>query len=214
MALNIGGAGEYRDILKYNAQLARWYLRSGSDESEIESPKMVMDLANIATGWVLFLEGSAPNRRWDPSLEVEAPRPSENHRRGFSVLCFSTKYFNGLAELSSGSMHISNAIKELYAEFEESRGEHPGQLPVVACTDTTAMKDKFGTNHKPTLQIADWADRPEDLPDVSPADPSEIWTVNDGAASPPPRPRPADYVSDGAAKPADDKPASELGSLF
>ena len=107
------------------------------------------------------------------------------------------------------------AIKELYSKFEQMRDEHPGMLPVVACTGMTEMKDKFGTNHKPTFEIIDWTDRPEDLPDSSPADPSEIWTVNDGAASsPPPRPRPADYASDVAAKPADDKPASELESLF
>ncbi len=108
MSLNIGGSGVYRDIVKYNAQVGRWYLKSGDEENEIETPTMAMDLANIATGWVLFLEGSAPNRRMDASLDVPAPQPSESHKRGFMVLCYSTKYFNGVAELSSGSLHISN----------------------------------------------------------------------------------------------------------
>ncbi len=52
--LNIGGSGVYRDIVKYNAQVGRWYLKSGDEENEIETPTMVMDLANIATGWVLM----------------------------------------------------------------------------------------------------------------------------------------------------------------
>ncbi len=137
MALNIGGSGEYRDIIKFNAQVGRWKLRSGDAEDEIETPTMVMDLANIATGWLRFLEGSAPDRRMDPAVGADAPRPSESHKRGFMVLCYSTKYFNGVAELSSGSMHISNAIKELHSKFEEMCGEHPGKLPVVACTGTT-----------------------------------------------------------------------------
>ncbi len=215
MTLDIGGAGEYRDIIKCNVQVGRWYLRSGDEENEIEPPTMVMDLANIAPGWLLFREGSAPDRRMDPSLGVRAPQPSESHKRGFMVLCYSPKYLNGVAELSSGSMHLSNAIKELHSKFEEMRGEHPGKLPVVECTGTTAMKDKFGTNHKPTFEIVDWADRPEDLPDESPADPSEIWNGNGGAAAPPPpRPRPADFVSDGAAKQADEKPASDSEPLF
>ncbi len=50
MSLNIGGSGEYRDIVKFNAKEGRWYSRSGDDEVEIEAPTMVMDLGNIATG--------------------------------------------------------------------------------------------------------------------------------------------------------------------
>ncbi len=216
MALNIGGSGVYRDIVKYNAQVGRWYLKSGDEENEIETPTMAMDLANIAIGWVLFLEGSAPNRRMDASLDVPAPQPSESHKRGFMVLCYSTKYFNGVAELSSGSMHISNAINELHSKFEEMRGDHPGKLPVVTCTGTTAMKGKFGTNYRPSFEIVEWADRPEDLPDASPADPSEIWNGNGGgAAAAPPRPTRADHASDAPAKSAaNDAPASKAEALF
>ncbi len=217
MALNIGGSGEYRDIVKFNAQAGRWYLRSGDGEDEIETPTMVMDLANVATGWVLFLEGSAPNRQMDASLDNPAPKPSDSHKRGFMVLCLSTKYFNGVAELSSGSMHISNAIKELHSKFEEMCGEHPGKLPVVACTGTTEKPGKFGTNHKPTFEIVDWADRPDDLPDQSPADPSEIWSGSSGTPAAPAAARPtrADHASDAPAKPATpNAPASKAEALF
>ena len=221
MTLDIGGAGEYRDIVKCNAKEDRWYLRSGSDESEIETPTMVMDLGNIATGWFLFLEGSPPNRRMDASLGVRAPQPTQSHKRGFMVLCYSTKFFNGVAELSSGSMHISNAIKELHSKFEEMRGEHPGKLPVVACTGTTEKPGKFGTNHKPTFEIVDWADRPEDLPDESPVDPSEIWNGSSGtppatpAAVAPARPTRAAPSPEAEEQPAaNDEPASKAEALF
>ncbi len=214
MALNIGGSGVYRNIVKFNAKDGRWYLRSGDDESEIETPTMAMDLANIGTGWILFLEGSAPNRRMDASLDVPAPQPSESHKRGFMVLCFSEKYFNGLAELSSSSMHLSKAIKELYATFEKQRNEHPGKLPVVRSTETTPMKGKYGVNHKPTFAIVDWADRPEGLPDESPVDPTEVWNGNGGAAAPP-RPTRADHASDAPAKPAaNEESASKAEALF
>ncbi len=208
--LDIGGTGVYRDIVKYNAQSGRWYLRSGEGEDEIETPTMAMDLANLTTGWLLFLEGAAPNRRWDAVPGVRAPQPSDSHKRGFVVLVYSTKYLNGVAELSSGSMHLSNAIKELYAAFEEQCSEHPGKLPVVACPETTAMKGKFGTNHKPTFEIVDWTDRPEDLPDESPVDPAEVWKGDSAvapavaAANKPPASPP----------PAADKPAAEAEALF
>ena len=203
LSLNIGGTGTFRNILKYNAKEGRWYLRSGDDESEIESPTMVIDLANIATGWYLFLEGKAPNRVIDPSLEFEAPQPSESHKRGFMVLVFSTKHLNGVAEMSSCSMHMCNAIGDIYKAFAAQRGDHPGKLPVVACTGTVEKPGKFGTNYKPTFEIIDWADRPDDLPDESPADPSEVW--HGAAAASIKKPTPTETVA---------KPAADAEALY
>jgi hypothetical protein len=197
MALNIGGNGNFRDIVKFNAKQGKWFHRHGDVETEIEPPTMLVDLANIVTGWLLFLEGSPPNRRWDPSINVAAPQASDSHKRGFAVLCFSKNYFGGVAELSSCSMHLCNAFKDLYAEFENQHGAHSGQLPVVSCTGTTAMNGKFGTNHKPTFQIIKWVDRPADLPDETPADPSEIWKGGSSASSePPPAPPPGSDTDD------------------
>ena len=206
MTLNIGGSGNYRDILKFNSKEGRWYHRSGEEENEIETPTMAMDLRNTATGWLLFLEGTAPNRRWDTSINVLSPKPSDAHKRGFLVLCYSTKYFDGVAELSSCSMHLSNAFRDLHAEFLDQCGQHIDQLPVVSCIETTAMKGKFGTNHKPTFKIVDWTDRPEDLPDESPADPSEVWS---GVGSPQPRPQ-REPEKQAAQPAATAKPASAL----
>ena len=183
MVLNIGGSGNFREIIKYNAKEGRWYLRVSDEETEIESPTVVMDLANIATGWMLFLEGQAPNRCMDPVIGTEAPKPSEAHKRGFMLLVYSTKYLNGVAELSSCSFHLCNAIRDLHDDFTQQRQQHPGKLPVVRCKETTAIKGKFGTNYKPTFEIVDWTDRPEGLPDESPADPVDVWKGN--VASPP-----------------------------
>jgi hypothetical protein len=70
---------------------------------------------------------------------------------------------------------MGNAIRELYQAFEEQRGSHPGQLPVIACTGSEPMKDKYGTNYKPKLEIAKWVDRPMELPDESPVDARVAW---------------------------------------
>ncbi len=156
----------------------------------------------------------------DQSLDVEAPQPSDSHKRGFMLLCFSTKYLNGLAELSSCSIHLCNAIDELHGKFIEQRGEHPGKLPVVACTGSVEKPGKFGLNYRPLFEIVDWADRPEDLLDESPVDPSEIWNGSGGAApatpvAAPARPTRADNASDEPAIPAaNDEPASKAEALF
>ena len=75
------------------------------------------------TGWLRFREGQAPERVIDPSLERAAPCPGEGFKRGFVLAVYSQKFFGGLAELSSASIHMGNAIRELYADFERERAQ-------------------------------------------------------------------------------------------
>ena len=42
---------------------------------------------------------------------------------------YSQKFFGGLAELSSASIHMGNAIRELYADFERERASHLARSP-------------------------------------------------------------------------------------
>jgi hypothetical protein len=70
---------------------------------------------------------------------------------------------------------MGNAMREVYSTFEAERGRHPGQVPVIACAGSEAMKDRYGTNYRPKLEIAKWVDRPAELPDRSPVEPSEVW---------------------------------------
>ena len=133
----------------------------GGDQ-EIARPTFLLDLKNIRTGWLRFREGQAPERVIDPSLDRAAPSPGEDFKRGFVVTAYSPKFFGGAVEFSSASIHLSNAIREVYAAFEENgaKTENRGKVPVVACTGSEAMKDKYGTNYRPKLEIVKWVDRP------------------------------------------------------
>ena len=91
------------------------------------------------------------------------------------MTAYSQKFFGGAVELASASIHMGNAIRELYQAYEEQRGSHPGQLPVIACVGSEPMKDKYGTNYKPKLEIVKWVDRPAELPDESPVDAADVW---------------------------------------
>jgi hypothetical protein len=64
-----------------------------------------------------------------------------------------------VCELSSASMHVSNAIDELYGVFERDSKKYPDMLPVVACKGSTPQKDRFGVNYKPRMTIVDWSER-------------------------------------------------------
>ena len=175
MPLNIGASGSIKPYAKFNSKADKWFARGADGDIEIGRPTFVADFANIATGWFRFREGEAPERRIDPALDRPAPSPGEGFKRGFVMTAFSQKFFGGAVELASASIHMGNAIRELYQAYEEQRGSHPGQLPVIACVGSEPMKDKYGTNYKPKLEMVKWVDRPAELPDESPVDPADIW---------------------------------------
>jgi hypothetical protein len=198
MPLNIGVSGSIMPFAKYNAKADKWFVRGDDGDEEIARPTFVADLANIATGWLRFREGEAPERSIDPSLDRAAPSPGEGFKRGFVLAVFSQNFFGGLVELSSASIHMGNAVREVYQIFEDQRGNHPGQVPVIACSGSEPMKDKYGTNYRPKLELLKWVDRPADLPDASPVDPNDVWQGGGTAPAkttathvPPPQPKPA-----------------------
>jgi hypothetical protein len=175
MPLNIGASGSIKPYVKFNSKADKWFARGDEGDIEIGRPIFVADCANVRTGWMRFREGQAPEKVMDPSLDRVAPSPGEGFKRGFVLMVFSQNFFGGAAELSSASLHMGNAIREVYQTYEEQRGSHPGQLPVIACTGSEAMKDKYGTNYKPKLEIVKWVDRPAELPDESPVDATDVW---------------------------------------
>jgi hypothetical protein len=174
MPLNIG-TGNFRDYVKYNSKSDKWYVRADGGDQEIDRPTFVADLANIATGWLRFREGQAPERRIDPSLDRMSPAPSGDHKRGFMLLVYSQQFFGGAVEFSSASAHVGRAVCELHLTWEAGRDAHPGELPVVACTGSQAQKDRYGTNYRPIFAIVKWVQRPDALPDASPVDPADVW---------------------------------------
>lgn len=207
MTLNIGGTGIAKPYCKFNAKADKWFVRGANGEdAEIQRPTFVIDLDNIATGWLLFREGQAPERLMDPSLDQPAPSPGEGFKRGFVVATFSPKFFGGVAEFASASIHLANAIKDVYAQYDAEKANHAGKLPVIACTGSEAMKDRYGVNYRPTFQIVQWVDRPKELPNQSPVDAADVWrggntgvpSTNKPAAQhvPPPAPKPADPLSE------------------
>ena len=99
-------------------------------------------------------------------------------------MAYSPKFFGGAAEFASASIHLSNAIKDVYAQYEAERASNAGKLPVIACSGSQAMKDRYGTNYRPIFAIVQWVERPADLPNVSPVDASDVWQGGSAAPAP------------------------------
>lgn len=200
MPLHIGTTGSIKPYVKYNAKADKWFVKDTDGDVEIARPVFLADLANIATGWLRFREGQAPERVMDPALDRAATSPGEGFKRGFVLHAYSRKFFGGLVELSSASIHMGNAIREVYRVFEEQRAAHPGQVPVVACTGSEPMKDRYGVNYRPTLELTKWVERPAELPDESPLAPEELG--HGAEASPRPQAAPVPPPTAPTAPPA------------
>ena len=188
MPLNIGASGAAKPYVKYNSKADKWFTRGDGGDVEIDRPTFVADLANIRTGWMCFREGQAPEKVIDPSLDRTAPSPGDGFKRGFVMMVYSSKSFGGAVELASASLHMGNAIRELYQAVRGAAGDHPGQLPVIACVGSEAMKDRYGTNYKPRLELVKWVDRPAELPDESPVDVADVWQGAPASTARPPYP--------------------------
>lgn len=189
--LNIGGSSTLKAYAKYNSKADKWFIRGDGGDVEIARPTFLADLGNIATGWLRFREGEAPERLIDPALDRAAPSPGEGFKRGFVLGVYSKNFFGGAVELSSGSIHMGNSIREVYRAFEEQRVAHAGMLPVIVCTGSEAMKDKHGVNYRPKFELVKWAPRPAELPDASPVEAHEVWVAAPLAQGAPAAPRPA-----------------------
>jgi hypothetical protein len=157
-------AGDFDKYVKFNGKSGRWYMKNeAGEEVEITPTSFIADLENIKTGWMYFAAGAAPDKVFDASLSQPAPKPSENHKRGFAVRLFSKGAFGGVVELSGTSMHLCNAVNDLYTAFEVDKAKNAGKAPVVKYNGTTAQKDKHGTNYKPNFVIEKWVDVPAEL---------------------------------------------------
>ena len=205
MGLNIGASGSIKPYVKYNSKSDKWFAKGEDGDVEIQRPTFLADFKNIATGWLCFREGQAPERVIDPSLNHAAPSPGPDFKRGFVLAVFSQRFFGGVAEFSSASIHVGNVLRDLYQQYEDQQGANPGKVAVVECSGSEAMKDKYGTNYRPKLSIVKWADRPAELPDESPVETADVWQTGNA-----PKPAPVAAVAAPAAKPAAAAPANPL----
>lgn len=181
------GDGNFTIYLKYNAKAGRWYTKDDKPEAaeyEVTNMTAVFDLANVRTGWFLFAAGVAPVKQFDPSLTEKAAKPGDGFKRGFEMLVFSDKNIGGVREFASTAGAVIESINTLYDAFLAAPEARAGKLPVVKCSGVQPVTGKHGTNYSPTLEIAGWVDRPEQL-NVGESGPAASTSAPAQAAAPP-----------------------------
>jgi hypothetical protein len=199
-----GDGGDFITYVKYNAKAGRWYTKpeAGGDEYEVQQVTAVVDIENIKTGLMKFMAGSAPEYHFDSSVgaqDAEVPDGGAKFKRGFQVLMYAEKSWQGVREFSATAGVVNESMNKLYDAWESAPEKAQGQLPVVSCTGVAPVESKHGTNYQPILQIVGWTDRPAALQaNAAPQAAQPAPAAAPQAAVPPPAPPAADPATGGS----------------
>jgi len=205
--------GDFTPICKYDARAGRVFRvdREQAGDGFVSNPvditaifKAVVDFENVETGWMDFLPGSAPSFALVSLADLTSgkitlpDRPGPKHKNGIRFLLKRNKACGGdkpVRELAGTSKAFLGGVEEVFTEYERTRAQYPGQLPVIELASTTPVKSGSGstqsTNYRPTFRISGWAKRPEDLiylrPSAAPVEPlKQTPPATGGQTVPPP----------------------------
>ena len=168
------GTGDIIPIIKYDAKAGdfiRVDREQGADgvwdkkQSEMALPtQVVMDFANIETGWLSFDSG-APDFHMVKIGEPAPAKPTDHHKPAFRVRLYNKDL--GLREMSSQAKTVIREMDALHNEYEAAAGNNQGKVPVVTIsgTKTVTVNTPNGENRfkVPEWSITSWIDRPADM---------------------------------------------------
>jgi hypothetical protein len=155
--LNLSSSSGSGNYIRFSPQANAW---TNNNNEEITLKKVVFDIDNIKTGWLLLGVGV---RDWvqDESVGKKGPQPSPEHKRGFSVVLYNKEI--GAAEWSSNGVGPNMGLEQMYKACAAERTSNPGKLPVLEYGHSKAEKIGKGTTRIPIFVLKGWVARPAGL---------------------------------------------------
>lgn len=152
--LNLSSGGGNSNFLRFSPQANAW---TNSDGAEVEIKKVVFDIDNVVTGWLLLGVGV---RDWQPDVALgrKGAQPTPEHKRGFEITFYNKEI--GTASWSSNGVGPNMGLEQLYTACAAERAANPGKLPVVEYKGSKMEKIGKGTTRIPQFAIVQWIDRP------------------------------------------------------
>jgi len=155
--LNLSSGGGGGNFIRFSPQANAW---TNSDGNEVQLKKVVFDIDNVQTGWLLLGAGV---RDWQPDVAVgrKGAQPSPEHKRGFTV-----KFYNkeiGTCEWSSNGVGPNMGLEQLYVKCMKEREDIPLNatlLPVCEYKGSKMEKIGKGTTRIPQFEVVNWIARP------------------------------------------------------
>ena len=155
--LNLSSSSGSGNYIRFSPQANAW---TNNNNEEITLKKVVFDIDNIKTGWLLLGVGV---RDWvqDESVGKKGPQPSPEHKRGFSVVLYNKEI--GAAEWSSNGVGPNMGLEQMYKACIAEREANLGKLPVLEYGHSKAEKIGKGTTRIPIFVLKGWVARPAGL---------------------------------------------------
>ena len=183
--LTVNDGEEFTPFIKYNAKSGRFSRRVENEhgdqvDREVVNPRLAFDFAGIKTGWITFIEGSAPQKQWDPPGGTAEKPNWDRVKRGFEVMVYGSDKVPGgevgMREFSSTANAVINQIKIMYGRYEDEIAANPGGVMVWKCTGVNELKTKHGPNYEPVFEFEKWIGRADvpglgELQDAPPPEP-------------------------------------------
>jgi hypothetical protein len=155
--LNLSSGSGSGNYIRFSPQANMW---TNNNNEEITLKKVVFDIDNIHTGWLLLGVGV---RDWvqDESVGKKGPQPSPEHKRGFSVVLYNKEI--GAAEWSSNGVGPNVGLEQMFKACAAERAANPGKLPVLEYGHSKAEKIGKGMTRIPIFVLKGWVARPAGL---------------------------------------------------
>jgi len=187
--LNLSSGGGSGNYIRFSPQANAW---TNNNNEEITLKKVVFDIDNIKTGWLLLGVGV---RDWvqDESVGKKGPQPSPEHRRGFDITLYNKEI--GSAAWSSNGVGNNISLETMYKACAAERAANPDKLPVIEYKGSKAEKIGKGTTRIPQFVLTGWVARPAGLDAVAEefeAEPAAIVPLPVRKAAP----KPVEVVED------------------
>ena len=159
--LNLSSSSGSGNYIRFSPQANAW---TNNNNEEITLKKVVFDIDNIKTGWLLLGVGV---RDWvqDESVGKKGPQPSPEHRRGFEITLYNKEI--GAAAFSSNGVGNNISLEQMYKACAAEREANPGKLPVLEYKGSKAEKIGKGTTRIPQFVLTGWVARPAGLDAVA-----------------------------------------------
>ena len=154
--LNLGSSSGGGSYIRFSPAANAW----SNQDGEITLKKVVFDIDNVETGWLLLAVGT---RDWQPDAELgkKGAQPTPEHKRGFIV-----KFYNpelGVVEWSANGTGPNMGLNELYQLCSAQHDDNAGLLPLIEYKGARAEKIGKGNTRIPEFKIVQWVKRPKEM---------------------------------------------------
>jgi len=163
-----------------------FYIRASDGKTVYDATKgMVLDIEKMRTGWQKSegVAGVAPEWKWNPSPSQMMAQPSEDWKKGFSIVVAIGG--GDVATWEQAGTAAWQCLVDLSAALQQQPAAN--MLPLVRLADVKPMQFKRGSTISPVLEIIKWVPRPDCLKEGAAAG---IATAPVAAAAPAPKPAP------------------------